>query len=106
MHADIEYLDFKVGKRKVKAVEAKLKDILNLPPPTNRRGCYAVSHFDPGNIPLSVTTVMTWDTLCVVASHVVRQGWRYFYFYHRSWGQADAPSMGKAASWKILNPCT
>ena len=37
VQADVEYLGFKIGKGKVKTVEAKVKDIVNLPPPTNRK---------------------------------------------------------------------
>ncbi len=37
VQADVEYLGFKVGKGEVRTVEAKVKDIVNLPPPTNRK---------------------------------------------------------------------
>ena len=37
VQADVEYLGFKIGKGRVKTVEAKVKDIVNLPTPTNRK---------------------------------------------------------------------
>lgn len=37
VQADVEYLGFRIGKGRVKTVEAKVRDIVNLPPPTNRK---------------------------------------------------------------------
>ena len=37
VQADVEYLGFKIGKGRVKTVEAKVNDIVKLPPPTNRK---------------------------------------------------------------------
>lgn len=37
VQADVEYLGFKVGRGKVRTVEAKVKDIVDLPLPTNRK---------------------------------------------------------------------
>ncbi|XP_063868212.1 uncharacterized protein LOC135104613 [Scylla paramamosain] len=37
VQADVEYLGVRVGRGEVRTVEAKVKDVVNLPPPTNRK---------------------------------------------------------------------
>ncbi len=37
VQADVEYLGFKVGNGKVRSVEPNVKDIVDLPPSTNRK---------------------------------------------------------------------